>query len=135
MLRCATGATATTEGAPPESMIASASARVTGCGLVPWLLAMTYSRFVPMDSMLLVIDEDAPFPIASMEMTEATPMTMPSMVRPVRSLLALRLFNRICKKFKPVHFPLSRQANAPFGVRRLATRGSCVTRIRVTPFS
>ena len=44
-----------------------------------------------MDSMLLVIDEDAPCPMASMEMTDATPMTMPSMVRPVRSLLALRL--------------------------------------------
>ena len=40
-----------------------------------------------------VIEFWAPCPTDSMAITAATPMTMPRMVSPVRSLLALRLVN------------------------------------------
>src|SRR3989339_654903 len=47
-------------------------------------------RFEPNPSMLDWIDTFAPLPIETIAITEAMPMTMPSMVRPERTLLAER---------------------------------------------
>ncbi len=60
-------------------------------------------KFVPSEFIVLSIDFDAPLPMATTAMTQATPMTMPSMVRNERSLfleMALRptmvMFQRRC---------------------------------------
>src|SRR3989339_647181 len=49
-----------------------------------------FKRFEPNPSMLDCMDAFAPFPMETIAITEAIPITIPSMVRPERTLLAER---------------------------------------------
>ena len=104
------GATATTWGVKTGSFRASASSRVSvdvgSCPeketerktttlppekkLWPGMLGRTKSRFVPSSSILDVIVSWAPRPTDMVDITAATPMTMPSSANPVLSLFAPR---------------------------------------------
>ncbi len=83
---------------------AAASSRVSDCTLdeeprapgappKPPAEGMTVSRLDPAAWTLLSIEAWLPAPIASMAMTEAMPTTMPSMVRPLRTLLDVSEWN------------------------------------------
>ena len=62
----------------------------------------TMSKFVPIDAKIFSTLDFAPSPIATMEITEATPMTTPSAVRKLRVLLRRRAriaMGRVCATF------------------------------------
>ena len=108
---CSAGATASIEGAANWSLIACASPSVNGLGLrmlSPRSPRKTNKRFVPIPLMEPVMDSCAPVPTASMAITAATPMTMPSTVRPERSLLPLILSSASIKACQNVmrHSPV-----------------------------
>ena len=71
-----------------------------------------------MDSIELVMEDEAPWPMAIMETTEATPMTMPSMVNAVRSLFEAKLSTASFKNFQLfiLHSPIQYMYDA-FGLR------------------
>jgi hypothetical protein len=51
---------------------------------------MTITRLEPSDWILAAIEFWAPWPIATMAMTEAMPITMPKIVKDERTLLPVR---------------------------------------------
>ena len=109
------GATAATEGAANWSRSASASLRVSGFGLrmlSPGSPRKTNNRFVPIPLIDPVMDASAPCPTASMAMTAATPITIPSTVKPDRSLFPFKLSSASRKACRNVmrHHPANHRA-------------------------
>src|SRR3972149_2892075 len=84
------GATRKIDGAFAGSGSADGSSIESGLGLVKLrtfrLPAVIYIKFLPMLSIELLIEFCAPWPIASMAITAATPITIPNTVNAERSL-------------------------------------------------